>query len=329
MNPTGQRRPRIALSGGSGFVGGATLRALVALGLANRTRLLVHDRSPVVSFDGAAGTSVRTAVERRWIDVGDPTTLAGACTGMDILLHCASSLGAGPEHSRRIDQLGTEHLVQEARRAGVGRLVYVSTCAVYGPGTYRNAAASTLPIAPGSRTSSARAAAEQSVLQAGGIVLRPHLTVGPGDRWVIPAIHRLRTALGGWVQDARQAHQSVIGVDDLGRLVVGLGTARAGGLSRRIYHAAAEPVTSGDLFDAVDHLMPPPAIASGPPLTRVAAERRLSTQGLPSHDLHILCSENWFAGEDAWADTGLRPTLGFRAAVHEAELWYRSRPAFV
>jgi 2-alkyl-3-oxoalkanoate reductase len=101
-----------------------------------------------------------------------------------------------------------------ARQIGVERLVYVSTAAVYGPGPFRDLpvdGASLRPASPASRT---RAAAEQYVRDAGGLVVRPHLIYGQGDRWFLPALTTMITRLGAVIDGGRAVH-SVIDVDTL------------------------------------------------------------------------------------------------------------------
>ncbi len=119
-------------------------------------------------------------------DLSDPPSLRGVCADTDVLVHCATRIGGDAETVEAVNDLGTRALVEEAVRSGVGRIVYVSTAAVYGRGPFRGVRPGQVPIAPASATSRTRAAAERHVLDAGGLVLRPHLVHGEGDRWVDP-----------------------------------------------------------------------------------------------------------------------------------------------
>src|SRR5262249_57708333 len=66
-------------------------------------------------------------------DLTKPQTLERAVAGMDAVVHCAAHLGGGGRalHAQ-INAAGTRALLAAAERAGVARLVHLSTVAVYG-----------------------------------------------------------------------------------------------------------------------------------------------------------------------------------------------------
>lgn len=169
------------MTGSTGYVGGAVLRG----------------RPP-----GTVRALQRTknmAVEGIEVTVGDLRDSA-ACErlldGADVLLHCASYIGPSEDLATEVNDHGTRTLVEAAVRAGVSRIIYVSTTGVYGLGPFVAASEDTI-LSPESATSRSRLRAEQHVLAAGGTVIRPHIVYGVGDTRVLPAALRALRAAGG------------------------------------------------------------------------------------------------------------------------------------
>ncbi|WP_018546906.1 NAD-dependent epimerase/dehydratase family protein [Streptomyces sp. LaPpAH-108] len=300
----------VLITGAGGFIGGHVVREAAArpgicLGL------LSH-RRPVPS----AGSGHRVVP----VDLTDPRSLKGVCAGADVLLHCASYVGPEPETNEAVNAEGTRNLVAEARRSGVSRIVYVSTASVYGRGTFRDAAPEELVRAPGSPTSASRAAAEDAVLEADGIVLRPHLVHGAGDVWVVPGLVALLSALPGDVKNW-PALLSVVSARELGRLVVGTGLAPAADLTRRTYHAAHPvPVAAGRLLGAVARYASVPR--RGPVLTVADAQALLAESRQATHVLGMLATDHWFDADPLWRDLRLEPGPDFDTAFADSASWY-------
>lgn len=169
------------MTGSTGYVGGAVLRG----------------RPP-----GTLRALQRTknaAVEGIEVTVGDLRDSA-ACErlldGADVLLHCASYIGPSEDLATDVNDHGTRTLVEAAKRAGVARIIYVSTTGVYGHGPFVGAPEDTT-LSPVSPTSRSRLRAEQHVLAAGGTVIRPHIVYGVGDTQVLPAALCAMRAVGG------------------------------------------------------------------------------------------------------------------------------------
>ncbi|WP_330460248.1 NAD-dependent epimerase/dehydratase family protein [Streptomyces sp. NBC_00820] len=300
----------VLITGAAGFVGSHVVRE-AARGGAELT--LMSHRRPLPT----AGSGRRTVAA----DLSDPRSLRGVCDGVDVLLHCASHIGGTPEANESVNAQGTRNLLDEARRAGVSRVVYVSTASVYGRGTFRGAGPGQLVRNPGSPTSSARAAAEDAVHEAGGVVLRPHLVHGAGDTWVVPGLVRLLRALSGAVE-GWTARMSVISVRDLARLVAGAGLVPSGDLTAATYHAVHPvPVTAATLLRAVA------ACASLPwperDLSVARAQALLAADRQASHALDMVRSDHWFDGLPLWRDLRLTPAPDFAADFSESARWYR------
>ncbi|KUL21462.1 NAD-dependent epimerase/dehydratase family protein [Streptomyces regalis] len=310
--------PRILVTGVGGFIGRHVVAALKESQdvTPSRIRLLLRDPgSPPPG--GGPGAGAPPDVVRA--DLADPASLRGVCDGVDVVLHCASHIGDDERLTRIVNDHGTRALVEEATRAGATRVVHVSTAAVYGRGPFTGALPGELPLAPASPTSRSRAAAERHVLDAGGVVLRPHLVLGTGDRWVVPGLARLLGLLSARLKGCITRH-SVVDVRALGRAVV------AAGLSDRdragVHHVShPEPVDCSELLDTVaDRLglrLP------GAPLDIEEARTRLAGQPRALHHLGMLAVDHWFADDGFWSGVGADPGAGFARSLAEHAPWYR------
>nr|WP_193365973.1 NAD-dependent epimerase/dehydratase family protein [Kitasatospora sp. SID7827] len=296
------------ITGAAGFLGSHVARAAARHGGA--LVLAAHHRRPAPP--SAAGVVVRA-------DLGDPASLRGLCDGVQVLLHCASAVGGSPERNRAVNALGTAALLAEAARAGVERVVYVSTASVYGRGRYLGERPEQLTRRPGSPTSRTRAEAEEAVLAYGGTVLRPHLVYGPGDRWVVPGLRRLLARLAVTPTGWRTRH-SVIAADELGTLVAAVGHAPAGRLRSPVYHLAhPEPVPAAALLAAAARCGPRPPSA---PLTLEQARARVAADPAAAHALAMLADDHWFDSTPLWTDLGRRPGRAPGTDLTQFKEWY-------
>ena len=120
---------RFLITGGAGFIGCHTARLLRASG--HEVRVL--DDLSTGRRENLAGLDV----ELRIGSIGDPTALGAALAGCERVIHLAAIPGVTPSirdpvSSDRVNVHGTVALFAAALRAGVGRVVYASSCAVYG-----------------------------------------------------------------------------------------------------------------------------------------------------------------------------------------------------
>ncbi|WP_432117293.1 NAD-dependent epimerase/dehydratase family protein [Streptomyces sp. bgisy032] len=293
------------VTGGSGFVGS---RVAAAARLRPGARVKLLSRSAPDGPETVPG------------DVTDPSSLRGTCAGVDVLVHCATRIGGDAEAVEAVNDHGTRALVEEAVRAGVRRIVYVSTAAVYGRGPFRGVRPGEVPIAPASATSRTRAAAERHVLDAGGLVLRPHLVYGEGDRWVVPGLVWLLRELSATLSGCA-ALQSMIDVDTLGRAVVAAALSPAhGGGAHHVGHPDPVPVT--ELLAAVDGLVGDPG--GGAAVDVATALERAAGSPLALHHLGMLTVDHWFVDDAFWKDLDCSPGEGFAAGFARAAGWYRA-----
>jgi nucleoside-diphosphate-sugar epimerase len=122
----------VLVTGGAGYIGSVTVGRLLAAGRAVRVldtmmfgdgALAAHRDSPLLD--------VQTG------DVRDPEAVARALDGADAVLHLAGLVGdpacaLDPALTRAVNVDSTVTLAEAAKKAGVRRVVFASTCSVYG-----------------------------------------------------------------------------------------------------------------------------------------------------------------------------------------------------
>jgi nucleoside-diphosphate-sugar epimerase len=292
----------ILLTGAAGFIGSAVHTKLGG----EQVRVLAHRQGVAEQ----PGTEIVTA------DLADPASLAGVCDGVDTVLHLASAISDDEQVCLSVNEQGTQALAAQAVRAGVRRIVYLSTAAVYGRGPFGGIVEDEVSPAPVSHTSRSRLRAEGAVLAAGGTVLRPMFVYGPGDQYLLPALVRTlcrkpMTVAGG------RARLSMICVDDLAQVIATL--ARADQVPSRVYHVNhPTPVRFAHLYGALVAHLGVPTPTHDLSLAEVAAIAR--DNPALAHHLDLIGTDHWFAGDDIWRLTGLTPTPFDLTAAAQ---WYR------
>ncbi|MEN6638069.1 MAG: NAD-dependent epimerase/dehydratase family protein, partial [Smithella sp.] len=118
----------ILVTGATGAVGPRVVAALLESGCGVRT----------LSLDAPPAGAWLEAVDARLGDITDPAAVQTAMVGVDGVIHLAALLhivNPPPELRSRYERInvgGTANVVEAARQAGVGRVVFFSTIAVYG-----------------------------------------------------------------------------------------------------------------------------------------------------------------------------------------------------
>jgi len=119
---------KVFVTGATGFVTGRVTLQLLARG--DEVRALVRDAS-------RGQTLVRAGVTLVKGDLADGAALHRGMEGVDAVVHGAAMYSVGIAPSRRAAMFeanvtGTERVLEAALTAGVRRVAYVSTCAVFG-----------------------------------------------------------------------------------------------------------------------------------------------------------------------------------------------------
>jgi uncharacterized protein YbjT (DUF2867 family) len=163
---------KILVTGGTGVVGRATITELLSRG--HTVRLLSRGaEDDAGSFTGD--------IEAHPGDVGDASQVRGSAEGCDAVVHIVGIVEESPPELtfERINIGGTRNMVEECGRAGVGKLIFISSLgADRGESDYHKS----------------KVAAEDVVRQFSGqwTILRTGAVAGPGDETVSVLLRMIR-----------------------------------------------------------------------------------------------------------------------------------------
>jgi nucleoside-diphosphate-sugar epimerase len=211
---------RVLVTGATGFLGPAVAAALAGAGhdVLRGTRAMPAD---------VAGTWVAYG------EVGPDTLWDGALEGIDVVVHLAGlahlpdeMAAAAADAFARVNAEGTARLAAAAVRAGVRRLVLMSSALVHGPASSgrpfaeNDTPAPATPYARSKLLSETRleAAARGTALE--WVILRPPMVYGPGARGNFRRLVQLVRAGVPLPLGAATAPKSFIGIDNLADAVV-------------------------------------------------------------------------------------------------------------
>lgn len=175
---------RVFLTGGSGLVGRAVVAGMAERGVPARALLRGEPAGPLpAGLEAVRG------------DLLQPAAWLGALAGCDAVIHAAGAMPRDEAATFALNRDATRALFDAARRAGARRFVYVSSAAVYGDDEHHLATEQSPRRGTGAYARS-KIEAEDHVLQDGrdglrGLVLRPCMITGPGDRNLLPALQAL------------------------------------------------------------------------------------------------------------------------------------------
>jgi nucleoside-diphosphate-sugar epimerase len=203
------------VTGGSGFIGGALVRRLVADGWTVRA---------LARSDASAETVRARGAEPVRGDLDDVAAMAAGAAGCEVTFHCAAHLvdwGSRADFERG-NVTGTRNALAAARLAGVRRFVHVGTEAALLAGQPLIEVDERAPLRFDSPAlySSTKARAEEAVIesnQAGleTVVLRPRFVWGRGDTTLLPIMTEMvRSGRFAWIGGGRQ-HTSTTHVDNV------------------------------------------------------------------------------------------------------------------
>lgn len=300
---------RVLLIGPTGFIGSRILAALEAhenilLSILTRRadRFVAGTRTKVLSGDLAWPESITRAVRHS-----------------DVVINAASYVGDDEVLARRVNVDGGLSVIRACEEANVERLIQISTTAVYGSGPHIRMRASKANYHPESAASSSRSVLDRAVLAAGGLVIRPSLIYGAGDRWFIPGVVRMVKTLGATINDG-DARLSMIDVEELGHLVAAL--ALRNHCPAGAYHAAdPAPSTLADLLSAIHRNIAPLAISASSSLED--AVQHLIRVGMRAHQVNLLGMDHYYEASELWNMAERRPP-GF-CFTPQAITWYKTK----
>jgi len=119
---------KILVTGGTGFLGKSLIGRLVAEGYP--VRVLARKLSDTESLK-------RQGVEIVYGDVAHTASLEEALRGIDLVVHAAAGTSGSQKDSETATLQGTRNVIEIGKRCGIKKLVYISSCSVYGVAEYK------------------------------------------------------------------------------------------------------------------------------------------------------------------------------------------------
>ncbi|MGH7022467.1 MAG: hopanoid-associated sugar epimerase [Caulobacteraceae bacterium] len=206
---------RVLVTGGTGFVGAAVLRALVARGA--KVRALARPTSNLANLDGVACEVARG-------DMTDPASLKQAMAGVRFAFHVAADYrlwARDPSEIMRANVEGARAVMEAARAAGVEKIVYTSSVATLR--VEREAVDESFPLAEGEGVGvykKSKVAAERLVERMIGeglpaTIVLPSTPIGPRDIKPTPTGRILVEAASGRMPAFIDTGLNLVHVDDV------------------------------------------------------------------------------------------------------------------
>jgi dihydroflavonol-4-reductase len=241
---------RVFLTGGTGFIGGSVARQLRDLG---------HEVVALVRSPAKAEDLRRIGAELVEGDLSSADGIALAAHGCDAAIHGAAiyRIGVTADQAaelRRANVDGTEHALEGLARAGVERIVYVSTVAVFGntdgaivdEAHHRDEADGFLSAYDETKYRAHQLALEAVEDGAPIVIVQPGAVYGPRDHSELGQT-LLRAAQGKLPASVfPDLGLSMVHVDDVASgIILALGKGRIG----ESYVLSGESATMGDLIE--------------------------------------------------------------------------------
>ncbi len=246
----------ILVTGGGGFIGGRFAEVIHLTGF-GRVRVGVRRW-------GGAARAARFPVDIALCDVLDSRQVADAMKGVDVVIHCAVG-------DKQVIVEGTRNVLEAAARAGVSRVIHLSTAEVYGPAV-SGRVDETRECAPsGSAYGDAKILAEAVCRDhcSRGLpvtIFRPSIVYGPwSDVWTGELAERLQS--GHWGRYARYGDGicNLVYVDDL--VAIALSSIHQETAAGEIFNVGGpQTPTWNEYFDRLNAAMglPPLGVRSAP-----------------------------------------------------------------
>jgi nucleoside-diphosphate-sugar epimerase len=311
---------RYAITGATGFVGGHLIERLAG----NEVSCLARGASEELA---RAGCRVVTGA------ISVPAALDALVSGADVVFHVAGAIAARSEAEfMAVNRDGTAAVARACARAGVKRLVYVSSVAVTGPSERGRPVDETAPPRPLTPYGRSKRAGEQAVRESGAAftIVRPPIVYGPRDGQTLRLFRMAHRGLAPLVGDGAQ-ELSLVHAFDLAEALVAAAAspAAAGGT----YHAAHPEVVSqralleeiGRAVGRRPRLVPVPVRAVRAALVVAGAVARLTGRPTlldPSKGPELVARAWTCAAEAIARDTGWRAQIPLARGLRETAGWY-------
>ncbi len=325
------KNKKVLVTGGGGFLGKAIVKQLIEKG-ADVSSFSRH-RYPALN---------RMGVRQIQGDLANPTDVADAVKGMEIVFHVAALPGIWGAWDTyfKVNVTGTVHVIQACFQYHVQQLIHTSSPSVVFHDQDMEGADESVPypdhyLAAYPET---KALAEKAVIKAAqdglpSIILRPHLIWGPEDNHLVPKIIRRakRLKIVGpvddlvdtiYVDNAADAH--VLAAEKL---------AERPELSGNIYFISQDdPISKWTLANAFL------AAAGKPPITGRVSEKTAYAAGWVFEKIYgllgierdppmtrfaakELATSHWFDISRAKQDLGYTPKVSIQEGLCRLKIW--------
>lgn len=325
-------RTRALVTGSDGFIGRSLVtrllhdnidvRALVRRGLANPSRV-ESDSNGVARLERVRG------------DVTDAKSLERASMGCDVVFHCAWG-GDTLVDARRINVEGTRHVLEAAARAGIRRVVHLSSMAVHGYDLPAVLTEDQPFTSVGEAYAVSKAEGERVAFEVGAarnvevVALRPSLVYGPRSPfWVISYFERTKNEQVTLIDEGRGLANLVWVEDVVDAMLAGRTRADAAGQAFLI--SGSQPVTWREYIGRFARMCRKPLPPSVPgwraklqaPFLRVLGALTQRPRGLSGMDLTLMPLRTTVSIEKARKGLGYAPAFSFDDGMRACETWLR------
>lgn len=322
---------RTLVTGATGFIGSAVVRALLARGRA--VRVLVEPGARTDNLEGLE-------VERHVGTVLDEAAVARAVAGCEIVYHLAAIYRLWPRDDRELLDVnveGSKNVLGAAHRAGARRIIYTSSIAALGRGAPGQVVDETVDFdywddANAYMRSKFLAERDARRLAREGapiVIVCPAFPFGAGDLGPTPTGRFIIEALGRRVPGIVAGGFCAVDVDDVAACHL-LAEAR-GGVGER-YIAGAHNVSYRTFFDTISEVAGLPRIRWALPTPAVLAmawaeERWAAVSGKPPR---MTVASAVFATRTCFFDSGKAQALGMpvtplAVTIERAVRYFRDR----
>lgn len=301
------RPARVAMTGTTGFVGGATLELALSKGLT----VNALTRRPQLPRHGV-----------HWVHgtLDDPASLDALVKDTDAVLHIAGVVNAPDRAGFQAGNAdGTRHILDATQRAGVRRFVHVSSLAAREPALSDYG------------WSKERAEAHVIASPLDWTIIRPPAIYGPGDREMLDLF---KMAAKGIVMLPPGGHLSVIEVSDLARLLLALvgDSARSIGATYEADDGVPQGWSHKDFGRAIGQAMGRNAVPIATPRALLSLASRLDrlmrgkAAKLTADRVAYFCHPDWVANPALRPPAALWvPQIETRAGLQATARAYREK----